>query len=29
MNEDEIILTEEDMINLYGAYSLDDLYNID
>jgi hypothetical protein len=27
--EDEIVLTAEEMMNLYGVYSLDDLDRID
>jgi hypothetical protein len=27
--EDEIVLTPEEMMNLYGVYSLDDLDRID
>jgi hypothetical protein len=27
--EDEIVLTAQEMINLYGVYSLDDLDRID
>jgi hypothetical protein len=28
-NEDEIVLTAEEMMNLYGVYSLEDLDRID